>query len=949
MSTATIYSRLGVLGLILFFASTFVNAQKNYSIKGSLVDTAGSPLIQSTIMLLDMDSTFLDFTQSDLDGNFEFKKVKVGDHLLKATFIGHVPVTLDVSFEDSDIDLGSIVMKEIATELMEVIVKAARAPIKLRGDTIEYDATTFRVPEGSSVEELLRRLPGIQVDQDGSITSDGHSVNKVTVDGKKFFGDDPKAATKNLPAEGIAKVQVFDETTEEEEITGTQDQSNQNKTMNLELKEGYKSGAFGKIAAGVGSDDRFEIKGNYNRFDDKYQLSFIGVHNNTGRNGLSWDDYQGFLGSESWSFGDDGIYGFGSGGFFFSFGSDDGLESSLQSIFFSGQQNGLPESTNAGINYNYDHKKTKLSSYYFINRKGLVARSESERETFLNPNNAIETSSNVNDTDAIGHRAEIELKQEIDSFHTFTLKTQFAALNNTGITTRVSSSRFANESNNTNAVDFENANDSNGHLVNVRGVFAKKFRSNKRRRFGVNSSFQTSSLDRIQQQFSINEIFDDLGTSARQVIDQNFDNVTSKDVFRVNALYVEPLGEKFTLQNFYNLSNRQETGDREVVDILNDESSVNSFLTRNYDNQINMNRLGSSLKYGHEGFNVSVGAAYQRFSLTGAFEGASTDFSGEVDQTFDILIPNASVVFQPFRNSYLNLSYQVSAREPQINDLQPVIDNSNPFYLREGNPDLLPEVSKELSMYFSINKPLTGLRVWVNARHNFFTNQIVTEEFIDESLITRIRPINFDGGSQSNFGLGINIPFKPNKIQLRVNLGSNIRSSNAFVNSELNNTVTRSFDPGLRLSLTPNQKFSLYLNSRFGTERTEYNINTQLNQTSRNFTYGLEVNTNLFLGLKLESDFNLRQFDNDRLDLDETLPIWNLSVSRQFLKDNKGELRVSLYDAFNRNQSITQFASNYFILRSNTVTLARYFLVTFTYNLKGNNSGKGNNGIIIHG
>jgi len=155
-----------------------------------------------------MDSTILDFTQSELDGNFEFKRIKKGDHLLKATFIGHVPVTLNVSYIDSDIDLGAIVMKEIATELMEVIVKAARAPIKLRGDTIEYDASTFRVPEGSSVEDLLKRLPGIEVDQDGYITSDGHSVNKVTVDSKNFFGDDPKAATKNLPAEGIAKVEI---------------------------------------------------------------------------------------------------------------------------------------------------------------------------------------------------------------------------------------------------------------------------------------------------------------------------------------------------------------------------------------------------------------------------------------------------------------------------------------------------------------------------------------------------------------------------------------------------------------------------------------------------------------------------------------------------------------------------------------------------------------------
>ena len=950
MSQAKTFRRLlAVVSLFLYF-TTFVNAQKHYKIQGAIIDTAGNPLIQSTVMLLDMDSTFLDFTLSDVDGAFEFKRVKVGDHLLKATFLGHVPITANVSFKGSDVDLGHIVMKEISTELMEVVVKAARAPIKLRGDTIEYDASTFRVPEGSSVEDLLKRLPGLEVNQDGSITSDGHNVTKVTVDGKKFFGDDPKAATKNLPAEGIAKVQVFDETTEEEEISGTEDNSNQNKAMNLELKEGFKSGSFGKVAAGIGSEDRFEIKGNYNRFNDKIQFSLLGVTNNTGRNGLSWDDYQGFMGSESWRFGDEGVYGFG-GGFYYSFGGSDGggLESDLQSIFFSGQTTGFPENNNGGINFNYDHKKTRISSYYFINRKKLTAESEREKETFLNPNNALENSATSNLTDAIGHKAEIELRQEIDSFHTVTIKTQFAALDNQGTNIGNSVSRFANATNNTNENSYENSNESDGYLVNVKGVFAKKFRSNKRRRFGFNTSYQTSDLDRIQDQFSINDIFDQLGTSSRQIFDQEYDNQTSKQLFRINALYVEPLGEKFTLQTFYNHSNRQENGDRDVVDIVGTESNVNTFLTRDYENDIGMNRLGTSLKYGHQGFNFSLGAAYQRFSLQGIFEGADLGLNGTVDRTYDVVIPNATLFFQPIRNSYLNLSYSVNVQEPQISNLQPVIDNSNPFYLREGNPDLTPETSHALNLYFSINKPLTGFRLWVNGGYNLFNDQIITEEFVDESLITRIRPINFDGGNQSNVGFGLNVPIKPNKIQIRGGFRYNVRNSNAFVNDVLNSTETVSIDPSLRLSITPGQKFSLYLNSSFGTERSTYNVNTTLNQSSRNFRHGVEINTDLVLGLKLESDFNLRQYENDRLDLDENVPIWNISLSRQFLEGKKGELRVSLYDAFNQNIGISQFASNYSIFRSRTSTLARYFLVTFTYNLRGNSSNKNNGMIMIHG
>jgi len=210
----------------------------------------------------------------------------------------------------------------------------------MRGDTIEYDASTFQVPEGSTVQDLLRRLPGIELSQDGSIKSDGKDVTKVTVDGKQFFGSDPDVATKNLPAESVSKVQVFDTQTEEEEATGI-DSKSDDKTMNLELKEGYKKGGFGKILGGVGTEKRAELKGNYNKFNEKIQFSVVGVGNNTGRNGLSWNDYRDFMGSQSFNFSGSSAYGFGGGRRYYSFGGgNNGIESSIQSLFFGGSDNG---------------------------------------------------------------------------------------------------------------------------------------------------------------------------------------------------------------------------------------------------------------------------------------------------------------------------------------------------------------------------------------------------------------------------------------------------------------------------------------------------------------------------------------------------------------------------------------------------------------------------------
>jgi hypothetical protein len=923
--------------------STETISQKTYDIKGIVIDKDDEPLLGSTIMLLDMDSTFVDFSRAELDGSFEFKNVAVGNYLVKVTFVGFIPVTIEVSSKGENIDLSKIVLNEIATELMEVVIKAAKAPIKMRGDTIEYDATTFKVPEGSSVEDLLKRLPGIQVDQNGDITADGQNVSQVTVDGKKFFGGDPKAATKNLQAEGISKVQVFDTKTETEEITGVNDNTNQDKTLNLELKDDYKSGAFGKVTAGIGNIDRKELKGNYNRFNDKIQFSLIGVANNTGRNGLSWDDYQGFLGSQAWSFGNEGVYGFGSGGGMriISFGSeDDGLESSLQDIFFSDGQAGFPTNYNGGTNINFEDKKTKLNGYYFVSQKGLDATRLSTRETFLENGNVLEESEAITETTALGHRGEVSWEQEIDSFHTLIIKTQAAAVDNQGLFFGNSASRFQEEEYATNVNEYDNENNTTGHLINTRVLLRKKFKSNKKRRMGLNAAYQYSSINEFQLQNSTNDFFDNAVLTAREVLDQNYDNVASKNLFSANALFVEPLSNKISIQTFYNFSNRQEIGNRQVVDIEDNSEMLNSFLTRDYENDIRLNRLGSSINYSNEGFNLSIGAAYQHFSLEGIYEGvAGSGINGVVDKVYTNWIPNMSINFSPIRNSYFNLSYNVSAQEPTIRNLQPIIDNSNPLYLREGNPELEPEITHSINTYFSFSRPLSGFRVYMNGGYSFFNNQIITEQTINENLVTYVRPINFDGGNRSNISTGLNFPIKQNKLTMGFGFSGSISNTNSFVNAVLNKTNTFNYSPNTRLSFTPGDKFAFYVNARFGFSDTQYNVNSRLNQKTQNFNYGAELNTELLLGFKLNSEFTLSSFKNDRLDLDQDVPILNVSIYKQFLKGNKGEFRLSLYDAFNKNVSINQFSSNYFITRSNTATLARYAMLSFTYNIQGLKSG----------
>ena len=914
----------------------------NFDIKGVLEDTLGNPLIYSTVLLLDTDSTMVDFTRSELDGSFKFKKVDSGSYLVKSTFVGFIPNHTPVSSRGGrNVDLGTIQMKELASELMEIVIKAAKAQIKMRGDTIEYDVSTFKVPEGSTVEDLIRRLPGMEVDLDGSMRSDGREVTEVTVDGKSFFGANPKAATQNLPSESISKVQVFDRKSEEEEITGATSQT-QEKTMNLELKEDFKSGGFGRIVAGIGNEDRKEIKGNFNRFNEKIQFSLVGVGNNTGRNGLSWDDYQDFLGSQSFNFDSNLEYGFGGGGGhrFFLFGNGgNSLESSIQSIFFQGRQNsGFPENYNGGANFNYDHNKLKISSVYYYNQAGLVSNTVTDRDRFFP--NFVQNEEGSNDKDDIskGHRGEFTVEAELDSLHSIKFEFNAAVINQEKIYTG-QSDLFRNSIFQSQGL-VDNTNLQSGHLGNGAIIFRKKFKK-KGRRIGLNASYLFTHLEDDRDQNSTTTFFDESGAISNSInLNQFNQNTGDKKVFKANALFVEPLSKKFFWQAFYNYSQRTETGEREVVDRTDNSDIVNEFLTRTSENAIGMNRVGTSLRYSHDGVNITGGLAYQNFDLTGNYQSVNQNlFAGTVNRGFNNFIPHVSVNYTPGRNMYLSMGYTRSATEPQIQDLQPVVDNANPLFITEGNPDLTPQIGNGLNAYISRSFPASGIRLSLNGNITFFDNYIGREETIDEQGITSYSPINIEDGTQGNMWFSANLPIIQNKFTTRWTLNTNVSNLPAVVNGQMNNTDVLTLNPRLTVSYTPTNDLMLSVYGFYRNSNTSYDINSSQDQTVVNKGFGMEFNTKLIGGFYLASRLDYNKFTNDRFQQDLSVPILNASIYRQFLKGNKGELRLSIYDAFDENVSLQQGTYGNGVSQSLTNALGQYVMLSFTYNIKGLQSG----------
>jgi len=294
--------KIFLLLLLMFFFVAAIMAQKNGSIKGIAFDTISKqPVPGATVTVLEKkDSSLVSFTMTGNDGHFELKGLANGDYRLMITHVNYhnSNTFFTISDNSKNAEPGNVVMSDRSKVLEEVVLANDAPPVTLINDTIQYNAGSFKTAPNASVEQLLKKLPGVKVEKDGTIKAQGEKVTKVLVDGKEFFGNDPKVATKNLPADAIDKVQVYDKQSDQAQLTGFED-GNYEKTINLKLKKDKKKGMFGKVNAGAGNKERYEGKFNVNSFKGARQFSAIGMGNNTNAEGFSFMDILNFTGELS--------------------------------------------------------------------------------------------------------------------------------------------------------------------------------------------------------------------------------------------------------------------------------------------------------------------------------------------------------------------------------------------------------------------------------------------------------------------------------------------------------------------------------------------------------------------------------------------------------------------------------------------------------------------------
>ena len=916
--------------LLLFSFSAF--SQNRFDLQGQVVDSLQQPLGSATVMLMNQnDSVMVNFGLSHQDGSFLIKKIAEGNYLLQITYIGyenHIQ-QLTINKDAGDINVGQIVLKTVVSNLKEVTVMGEHIPLRMNKDTLEYNANAFQTRPGSVVEDLLKKLPGVEVDREGNIRAQGEQVRQVMVDGKEFFGNDPKIATKNLPANAVDKVQVFDKKSDFAEFSGIDD-GNEQKTINLELKEGKKKGYFGNITAAYGTEERYRGKFNLNRFGKKAQTSLIGMANNINEQGFSINDYINFMGGL-------GNLMSGGGGAIRINAGDIGLPLSLLN------QNGITTTWAGGANLNYDwNKKTELSASYFYNKMDNVTKRSVNQQNLLTDNAFFDSKEEEEEVSGNhNHRLNLSVQHEIDSFQNLIFRTNIG-YTQSNLMNLENSQTFNPESILENSGTSDYLSNTDNYNLNSSLTYRLRFQKIGRllslRASLIQSNNEAVALLDAINTFPTQNLID---TVAQRQLQEN--KTTN---WGGSISYTEPLGRgkylefNYARQN-YNNSLLKEFYDRSSKGNQKQEI-FNTELSRHFDQDYIYNRSGLNLRWNKKKLQLMTGLSWQHSQLKAALLSENL----ELDKAFRNWLPTMRLDYELSGSSNLNFSYRTSVREPSLQQLQPVVDNSNPLRIYEGNPNLEVEYAHNFDFGFLKVNQFAFTNFFLNLSGTYTQNKITNAQTIDGQFRQILQPVNVTNDFVGRAYISLGTPLKFIKSRLNFNPNFGFNRGISFVNA-LENTFNR-FTPSVDFSLENRKKeiMDWMIGADLSLTSTTYSENQEFNQSFLNQTYYIDYSIDFAKTWAFSSTLDYQIYSDVAFGEREVVPLWQAAITK-FVFHNKGQIKLSVYDILNQNLGVNRTSNLNYIREERVVSLGRYFMLTLGWSLSGFNNQGGNGGFEV--
>ena len=934
--------------IIFFLIISFTGLGLNAQVHGTVIDSASKKPVDRAVIGLVVKSNTADtlYTFTDEKGFFSFENVPSSNFSIVVHNMGYFPVAkfVLVNKPEKTIEIGNVVIAYRGKILDEVVVLAAAVIIK--EDTVEYNAASFKVKENAVVEDLLKKLPGVQVDKDGNVTAQGKSVTRVKVNGKDFFGGDVKTATRELPANIVDKIQVIDDYGDQATVSGIKD-GDPDKIINIQIKKDKNKGFFGRITAGAGTEDRYQASFNGNYFNNTRQISLIGNSNN---NNSSLFNFGGGGNRGATSMMRTGMSAMND------MGGMSGMNNMVQggnmSLLNGNSPGGISSTNSFGTNYR-DQWGKKISVYgsYSYSHKNTSQLQQSAIQNFYTSNAFINNQYLDALTISDAHRATFNMELQADSFNYFKISPSY----NFSESDANNFSRFdykLPDSTKTSDGTNKNLTKSNAPNLAATVLYNHKFRK-RGRNFSASFTWGNSESNSTQDVVNLSYQYQGPFTGPFNNF-QYLDQANNNHNYGARFTYSEPVSKYRSLDFSYSHNINYARNNKKTfnVDSLTQAKTYNGFLSNDYENNFYNNRIGLSLRTTKKKYNYSIGISFQPVDLKG--RSITKDSAYRPINRLNIF-PIARMVYNFSRTKSLNFSYSGNATQPTFTQLQPVLDFSNFQSGTAGNPDLKPSITNNFNFTFNNFNFVSGKVLFTNLTFTSISNQIVNKSAkLDDNGRSLAIPENVNGYYNLLGFYAFSRPYKNRKYVITftgsANFNHNINlTDSAFrtgpvllQNLALNKVIGNNWVLSQGFNFEFNYKdwlelgtgVSYSLNDVKYNNATGFGSSAFINSSSNAWTLSSNINLDITRSLTLKYDFDYTVNSGLSGSVSRNLAIMNASLEKQLFKKKNGILKLAAYDLFKQNTNISRSVSANYISDTRVNRLTRYFLATFTYRLQ---------------
>ncbi len=897
------------LTAFLLFTALFSHAQELRTVEGKVVDTAQAAVARASVALFYETPGDTLRMLTNTQGEFRFTQVKNRPFTVRVSFTGFIEVEKKVTDANTlKINVGSLPLLPSYMNMQEIVITTP--PVLIKEDTVEFKADSFKTKPNALVEDLLKKLPGVAVDKDGNVTAQGKQVTRVKVNGKDFFSGNVQTATRELSADMIDKVQVIDDYGDQSNFTGIRD-GEPEKVLNLQLKKDKNKGMFGRITAGGGTQDRYQINGNVNLFQNNTQFSLFGNSNNINASLFNRDGGGG-----------GGFSGGGGRGFAVAVGGGGGGN--------AGGQDGISTTQSLGANFRHDFEKSKGSSVYgsyTLTDRVTDGLRDVNQQNLATATKFIDNRNTIFQNSSKTHRLNLNLEYNIDSFNYIKIIPQFSY----------------SESDNRNAVVFDQFNDkgirsqlgnsgdttgSRSPDLNLNVLYNHKFQK-RGRNLSINTNLSSSRNQNDRNSFNYTEFF--LPFARTQITDQVRGQDNKSSSINTRLVYTEPIVKDRYMDLSYSFRNNYVLNDGETFDLRTGVPVFVPNLSNAFENDFTEQRIGASIRTVKKKYNYTLGATALPVVLKGY---SLTKDSAYQPQRRVNMLPIARFQYNFTRTKGLNFNYQGNVQNPSFTQLQPILDNSNPQNQSVGNPNLKPAVQHSMNGTFNNFNFSSGRTLFLGINGSLIQNQITNNVIWLGNTGARLtRPENVNGFYRMTGFYNWSKPFQNRTYVFSLNGAVNYTNDVALVDSARNIGKDLVFSQGFNFEYNLKEWFEFDMGARYSNQTTRYSLRPE-----QNYNFGswvLTSNSRADLPGGIIFRYDLQHVINIGLasGVNGNVTLLNGSLEKTVFKKKNGFIRLSGFDILNQNKNISRTVSANFITDTRVNRLTRYFMLTFTYRL----------------